>query len=101
MGVRNYLLSGCPHCGGKLPRMGVDTCLHCNKTIVWYVNVVGKPGQEAECRDTFNKLDEAGKKLDEAERKKREQARRILLYCLLLFTIIFVLAFFLMMYILS
>jgi hypothetical protein len=45
----------CPYCGGGLPKLGVSVCMHCQKDLVWYKNVVGKPGQEALCKSQYTK----------------------------------------------
>lgn len=43
----------CPHCGEGLPRIGLNACMHCKKPLIWYMDVVGKPGQESLCRNEY------------------------------------------------
>ena len=45
----------CPHCGGGLPKIGVDLCMHCRRDLVWYKHIVGKPRQEQLCIDAYNR----------------------------------------------
>ncbi len=55
-------VAACPHCGGGLPKFGVDLCMHCRSKLVWYKTVAGKPGQEKLCREIYEKVTSEAKK---------------------------------------
>jgi hypothetical protein len=43
----------CPHCGEGLSRVGLKACMRCKQPLIWYMDVVGKPGQESICRNEY------------------------------------------------
>ena len=41
----------CPYCGGPIPRIGVELCMHCNHKLAWVDSMPCKPGEEQATRD--------------------------------------------------
>ena len=46
-------VSICPHCGRGISMVASDHCLHCSGELIWYMDVVGKPGEEELCREEY------------------------------------------------
>ena len=69
----------CPHCGGGLPKIGVSVCMHCQRDLVWYKTVVGKPGQKSLCKKTYDDIQEraSASKASEAKRRVNEAKKSV------------------------
>ena len=70
-------LIDCPYCGGKLPKIGVEICMHCRKELAWVkYRHPCKPGEE---EITLQKIKERKKReaRQEWERDKREHRQRV------------------------
>ena len=57
----------CPYCGGPIPRIGVELCMHCNHKLAWVDSTPCKPGEEAATRKKLKKHQEEKNKLRDAE----------------------------------
>ncbi len=67
---------GCPHCGGGLPKIGVSVCMHCQRDLVWYRTVVGKPGQESLCKKAYDDIQKRARAHKASEAEKRDKFLR-------------------------
>ena len=43
----------CPYCAKGITRVGINACMHCKQPLIWYMDVVGKPGDEKICREEY------------------------------------------------
>jgi len=43
----------CPHCGQAISKLAIQSCDHCDNALVWYMDVVGKPGEEELCKEEY------------------------------------------------
>ena len=73
---RTAALPGCPHCGTKIPKIGVKICGQCRSKLGWVGNKPCEPGQEAAIQTRISREKEHGKRRA-AERQRRESERRI------------------------
>lgn len=46
-------VSICPHCGQGISKVASENCLHCSGELIWYMDVVGKPGEEELCKEEY------------------------------------------------
>lgn len=60
----------CPYCGGPIPRIGVELCMHCNQKLAWVDSTPCKPGEESKVRA----LKTAAKKRHNQEERSKQTA---------------------------
>ena len=49
----NEKIDICPYCAKGITRVGINACMHCKQPLIWYMDVVGKPGDEKICREEY------------------------------------------------
>tara|TARA_B100000700_G_scaffold331724_1_gene467605 strand:- start:9461 stop:10021 length:561 start_codon:yes stop_codon:yes gene_type:complete len=65
----------CPYCGAKLPKIGVEICMHCRKELAWVYSTPCKPGTEPQVKKKLDKERKARlRKLE--ERANQAEAER-------------------------
>jgi len=73
---RSYqALKDCPYCGAKLPKVGVEICMHCRKELAWVERTPCKPGTEGQVRKQLKKSEAIRVQRLRAE-KQRELERK-------------------------
>ncbi|MCH2131782.1 MAG: hypothetical protein MK179_21790 [Pirellulaceae bacterium] len=76
LAFERFGVAQCPHCGGGIPKVGVDVCKGCRRDLIWYKNLVGRPGEEEQIRNRYRHNQEEirrarGLLLEKKESKKQ------------------------------
>jgi len=59
----------CPYCGGPIPRIGVELCMHCNHKLAWVGRVPCKPGNEQATRKSLEERAHQQQAANEKQKK--------------------------------
>ena len=74
----------CPYCGGPIPRIGVELCMHCNHKLAWVDSTPCKPGEEQAVRSRLAQL----RHRERIEQKKTQDKAFFFIGVLCLFLVI-------------
>ena len=71
----------CPYCGAKLPKIGVEICMHCRKELAWVYSTPCKPGTEPQVKKKLDKertarLQELEERANQAEAERQLAEKR-------------------------